>query len=155
MKQIQILLLALVAVLATSCVGPRRGYAGGYPPPGYYPQQQMAPQQGFAQQAGEQATQQPTVVGAAPAAVAFAPVDQGEFTDIPLTNMRRVIAKRLQESKSSIPHYYLTSEIVMDKVLKCVVSWLILFINSSLIDYVRIWMLTGPGNSSCRLMISL
>jgi pyruvate dehydrogenase E2 component (dihydrolipoamide acetyltransferase) len=60
----------------------------------------------------------PSAPVAAPAAVAFAPVDQGQYTDLPLTNMRRVIAKRLQESKSSIPHYYLTSEIVMDKVLK-------------------------------------
>uniref|UniRef100_A0A158PAC5 Acetyltransferase component of pyruvate dehydrogenase complex n=1 Tax=Angiostrongylus cantonensis TaxID=6313 RepID=A0A158PAC5_ANGCA len=38
--------------------------------------------------------------------------------DIPLTNMRRTIAKRLTESKSTIPHYYLTSEINMDGLLK-------------------------------------
>jgi pyruvate dehydrogenase E2 component (dihydrolipoamide acetyltransferase) len=42
------------------------------------------------------------------------------YTDIPLTNMRKVIANRLQESKGTIPHYYLTSEITMDKVLKYV-----------------------------------
>lgn len=50
----------------------------------------------------------------------IAPMEQGEFTDLPLTNMRRIIANRLQESKSNIPHYYLTAEITMDKVLKYV-----------------------------------
>ncbi|KAI9014147.1 2-oxoacid dehydrogenases acyltransferase-domain-containing protein [Hyaloraphidium curvatum] len=40
------------------------------------------------------------------------------FTDVPLTNMRKVIAKRLSESKNSIPHFYLTMEIEMDRVLK-------------------------------------
>lgn len=40
------------------------------------------------------------------------------FTDLPLSNMRRVIAKRLTESKSTIPHFYLTMEIEMDRILK-------------------------------------
>lgn len=40
------------------------------------------------------------------------------YTDIPLTNMRRTIAKRLSESKNTIPHYYLTSEINIDALLK-------------------------------------
>lgn len=42
----------------------------------------------------------------------------GQFEDIQLTNMRKTIAKRLTESKSTIPHYYLTSEIVIDDLLK-------------------------------------
>ncbi|KAI3641308.1 hypothetical protein MIR68_000670 [Amoeboaphelidium protococcarum] len=42
----------------------------------------------------------------------------GEYEDIPITNMRKVIATRLQESKQQLPHYYLTTEVVMDKVLK-------------------------------------
>jgi len=42
----------------------------------------------------------------------------GQFDDIQLTNMRRTIAKRLTESKNTIPHYYLTSEIVVDDLLK-------------------------------------
>uniref|UniRef100_A0A915EK79 2-oxoacid dehydrogenase acyltransferase catalytic domain-containing protein n=1 Tax=Ditylenchus dipsaci TaxID=166011 RepID=A0A915EK79_9BILA len=37
--------------------------------------------------------------------------------DIPLSNMRKTIAKRLCESKSTIPHYYLTSEILIDNLL--------------------------------------
>jgi pyruvate dehydrogenase E2 component (dihydrolipoamide acetyltransferase) len=40
-----------------------------------------------------------------------------DFKDIPLSNMRKTIAKRLAESKSTIPHYYLTSEIVLDDLL--------------------------------------
>uniref|UniRef100_A0A1I7XG53 Dihydrolipoamide acetyltransferase component of pyruvate dehydrogenase complex n=1 Tax=Heterorhabditis bacteriophora TaxID=37862 RepID=A0A1I7XG53_HETBA len=45
-------------------------------------------------------------------------VSAAEFTDIPLTNMRRTIAKRLTESKSTVPHYYLSSEINIDTLLK-------------------------------------
>lgn len=36
-----------------------------------------------------------------------------EYEDIPLTNMRRTIGKRLTESKQQLPHYYLTVEINM------------------------------------------
>lgn len=44
-----------------------------------------------------------------------------KYKDIPLTNMRETIAKRLSFSKQTIPHYYLTSEITMDEILKLVV----------------------------------
>jgi pyruvate dehydrogenase E2 component (dihydrolipoamide acetyltransferase) len=40
------------------------------------------------------------------------------FSDKPLTQMRAVIAQRLTESKQNVPHYYVTMEIVMDKLLK-------------------------------------
>ncbi|RIA97035.1 2-oxoacid dehydrogenases acyltransferase-domain-containing protein [Glomus cerebriforme] len=40
------------------------------------------------------------------------------YTDIPLSNMRKVIAERLTESKVLVPHYYLTIEVNMDKVLQ-------------------------------------
>lgn len=40
------------------------------------------------------------------------------YTDVPTTNMRRVIATRLLESKTTMPHYYLTSEINMEKINK-------------------------------------
>lgn len=36
----------------------------------------------------------------------------------PLSKMRQVIARRLLESKSTIPHYYLTMEIFMDDAMK-------------------------------------
>jgi pyruvate/2-oxoglutarate dehydrogenase complex dihydrolipoamide acyltransferase (E2) component len=42
------------------------------------------------------------------------------MSDIELSNMRKVIASRLLESKTTIPHYYLTSEINMDNLMKYV-----------------------------------
>ncbi|GAA6012760.1 hypothetical protein JCM8202_003438 [Rhodotorula sphaerocarpa] len=58
---------------------------------------------------------------AGPAAAAKASPAAGAgaaYTDTPVSNMRRVIASRLTESKSGTPHYYLTSEINMDRVNK-------------------------------------
>lgn len=55
---------------------------------------------------------------AAASASASAGLAGSDYTDIPLTNMRRTIAKRLTESKSTIPHYYLSSEINLDALLK-------------------------------------
>ncbi|KAI1719099.1 2-oxoacid dehydrogenases acyltransferase (catalytic domain) domain-containing protein [Ditylenchus destructor] len=46
-----------------------------------------------------------------------APGAESDYQDIQLSNMRRTIAKRLTESKSTIPHYYLTSEIIVDNLL--------------------------------------
>ena len=40
------------------------------------------------------------------------------YSDIELSNMRKVIAARLLESKLSIPHYYLTIDVTMDETLK-------------------------------------
>ena len=39
------------------------------------------------------------------------------FVAIPHSNMRRIIAQRLSESKSTIPHFYLTAECRMDRLL--------------------------------------
>jgi len=39
------------------------------------------------------------------------------YTDITLTNMRKVIAKRLVESKQTVPHYYLSVDVNMDNVM--------------------------------------
>ncbi|KAJ2546014.1 pyruvate dehydrogenase complex dihydrolipoamide acetyltransferase component (E2), partial [Coemansia sp. RSA 1933] len=52
---------------------------------------------------------------AAPKAAETATLGAAGFTDIPLTNMRKVIASRLTEAKSTVPHYYLTQNIAMDK----------------------------------------
>lgn len=38
------------------------------------------------------------------------------YIDIPVSNIRGVIAKRLLESKTTIPHYYLTVDVNMDKI---------------------------------------
>jgi pyruvate dehydrogenase E2 component (dihydrolipoamide acetyltransferase) len=40
------------------------------------------------------------------------------FTDEPISQMRKIIAKRLSESKNTAPHYYLTIEIDMDNAMK-------------------------------------
>lgn len=40
------------------------------------------------------------------------------LTDIQLTGMRRAIAKRLTESKQTIPHYYLVVDVVIDELLR-------------------------------------
>ena len=54
---------------------------------------------------------------AAPAKAAAAPA-AGDFTDIAHSNVRKVIAQRLLQSKQTIPHYYLTSEVNVDALLK-------------------------------------
>lgn len=40
------------------------------------------------------------------------------YADIPLSNMRKVIAQRLAESKQTIPHYYVTIDVNMDNLLQ-------------------------------------
>ncbi|KAI6044941.1 pyruvate dehydrogenase [Pisolithus marmoratus] len=55
---------------------------------------------------------QPPVSTAAPG------TPTAEYVDIPISNMRKVIGTRLTQSKQELPHYYLTVEINMDKVLK-------------------------------------
>ncbi|WFD25425.1 dihydrolipoyllysine-residue acetyltransferase [Malassezia nana] len=54
--------------------------------------------------------------GAAPAAATASTAPGQSYEDIPLSNMRRVIASRLTESKSNVPHYYVTFDIDMDRV---------------------------------------
>lgn len=46
------------------------------------------------------------------------PAPAGEFIDIPLTGMRQTIAKRLTQSKQTIPHYYLTVSLNVDELLQ-------------------------------------
>lgn len=43
---------------------------------------------------------------------------QGTFTEVPASNVRRVIAKRLTESKTTIPHAYATADCDLGAVLK-------------------------------------
>jgi pyruvate dehydrogenase E2 component (dihydrolipoamide acetyltransferase) len=44
-------------------------------------------------------------------------IGQEGHTDVPLTQMRKTIARRLGESKFSAPHFYLTMEINMDNAI--------------------------------------
>ncbi|WPZ33242.1 pyruvate dehydrogenase complex dihydrolipoamide acetyltransferase [Thalassobaculum sp. OXR-137] len=57
---------------------------------------------------------------AAPAAQAPSPDVPGlpSYKEIPNTNMRKVIAKRLTESKQFAPHFYLTVDCEIDELLK-------------------------------------
>jgi pyruvate dehydrogenase E2 component (dihydrolipoamide acetyltransferase) len=69
------------------------------------------------------ATPQPVVApvpAAAPTtATAPAPPRTGApFTDIPHTRMRKAIARRLTESKSSVPHFYLVADCRVDALLE-------------------------------------
>lgn len=41
-----------------------------------------------------------------------------EYFDTPISNMRRTIGTRLTQSKQESPHYYLTVDVNMDKVMK-------------------------------------
>mmetsp|Transcript_18602 Transcript_18602/g.25808 ORF Transcript_18602/g.25808 Transcript_18602/m.25808 type:complete len:527 (+) Transcript_18602:214-1794(+) len=75
------------------------------------------------------ATTPPPVAAAAAPAVAptplssmvvdIPPVDTlGTHEDVPNNNMRKIIAKRLTESKRDVPHFYVSTEIELDNVLK-------------------------------------
>ncbi|XP_041427330.1 dihydrolipoyllysine-residue acetyltransferase component of pyruvate dehydrogenase complex, mitochondrial isoform X2 [Xenopus laevis] len=48
---------------------------------------------------------------------AVAAVPSGVFTDVPISNIRKVIAQRLVQSKQTIPHYYLSIDINMGEIL--------------------------------------
>jgi pyruvate dehydrogenase E2 component (dihydrolipoamide acetyltransferase) len=63
------------------------------------------------------------VVGAAPATAAPAPrpaparASEGGFVDTPHNKMRKAIASRLVESKTTAPHFYLKASLVVDDLL--------------------------------------
>lgn len=56
----------------------------------------------------------PSTKPAAPAA----PAGQVSYEEVPVSQMRKVIAKRLAESKFTSPHFYLTMAIDMDKAVE-------------------------------------
>jgi len=55
---------------------------------------------------------------AAPVVSGAAQFGEPEFDLIPHTSMRKTIARRLQESKQFVPHFYLTVDCEIDKLLK-------------------------------------
>jgi pyruvate dehydrogenase E2 component (dihydrolipoyllysine-residue acetyltransferase) len=82
---------------------------------------------------GPAALKAPAVRAPAPAAVpAGAPVSlpsyrreqvlalagNPPYEEVPLTSMRRIIAKRMQEAKATIPHFYLTVDCEIDLLLR-------------------------------------
>ncbi len=44
-------------------------------------------------------------------------IPPGTFEEVPLSPMRKIIAQRLQESKTFIPHFYCTQEVLADKMV--------------------------------------
>ena len=54
-------------------------------------------------------------VDGAAAAPVVAPVGSGGFEDVPLTQIRKTIARRLGESIGPVPHFFLTTEIDMER----------------------------------------
>jgi pyruvate dehydrogenase E2 component (dihydrolipoamide acetyltransferase) len=61
----------------------------------------------------------PAASGTAPAgAPVFIPSGTVSFVDTPVSQMRKVIAKRLSESLFTAPHFYLTMKINMDAAIK-------------------------------------
>ena len=71
---------------------------------------------GFVPPATKPAAAESKSAATAPVA-SFTPAGQEGHTDVPLTQMRKVIARRLGESKFSAPHFYLTMEINMDNAM--------------------------------------
>jgi pyruvate dehydrogenase E2 component (dihydrolipoamide acetyltransferase) len=63
----------------------------------------------------------PAAAAAAPAAAPAQPAfviparTDAEYEDIALTPMRATIAKRMPQSKAPVPHFYVTSEVAMDR----------------------------------------
>lgn len=60
------------------------------------------------------ATAAPAPAAAATVAAPAAPAGQVSFEEVPVSQMRKTIARRLAESKFSAPHFYLTMRIDMD-----------------------------------------
>lgn len=65
---------------------------------------------------GKSAAQEETK--GAPADAPAAPKLGQAYVDIPLSGMRTTIAKRLTQSKQSVPHYQLTMNVNIDKMLE-------------------------------------
>ena len=63
----------------------------------------------------------PAASSSPPVKVDLPPVEVdtfGGYEDVPNNNMRKVIARRLTESKRDVPHFYTSMEVELDNVLK-------------------------------------
>ena len=60
----------------------------------------------------------PVVASIISAPASTFPAQAGSYEDVPVSQMRKVIAKRLSESLFTAPHFYLTMSIRMDKVME-------------------------------------
>ena len=60
----------------------------------------------------------PGLKPAGDAARVIALYEPGSFEEVPLDNMRRIIAARLIEAKQTIPHFYLSSDATIERLLE-------------------------------------
>ena len=67
--------------------------------------------------AGSSSSKAPVTAASAPAKAVSGGLAES-FEDVPLSQMRKTIARRLSESLYSAPHFYLTMEINMDKAIE-------------------------------------
>ncbi|MBS1781361.1 MAG: pyruvate dehydrogenase complex dihydrolipoamide acetyltransferase [Bacteroidetes bacterium] len=65
-----------------------------------------------------QPTAQSAAAGKAPVIMQAAPLGQEGYTDTPLSQMRKVIAQRLSDSKFTAPHFYLRMTVTMDNAIE-------------------------------------
>ena len=61
---------------------------------------------------------QPGGAASASASSQAAAAPSADYTDTPISNMRKTIGSRLTQSKQELPHYYVTVDVNMEKVLK-------------------------------------
>ncbi|MEM7024527.1 MAG: 2-oxo acid dehydrogenase subunit E2, partial [Pseudomonadota bacterium] len=60
----------------------------------------------------------PAATPIAPAAPSPPAEPAAAYTEVPVSNMHKVIARRLTESKQTVPHFYLTMDCELDALLK-------------------------------------
>lgn len=59
-----------------------------------------------------------------------------KYVDVPVSSIRAVIAKRLLESKITIPHYYLRMDINMDEVMFLKIVFFFNYIPKKILIYL-------------------
>uniref|UniRef100_A0A671VAC3 Acetyltransferase component of pyruvate dehydrogenase complex n=1 Tax=Sparus aurata TaxID=8175 RepID=A0A671VAC3_SPAAU len=104
---------AAPAPAAAAPAGPRKGRVFASPLA-----KKLAAEKGIDLAQVSAAAPTPAAAPAAPAPAAAPAAPAGTFTDIPISNIRKVIAQRLMQSKQTIPHYYLSVDVNMDQVIE-------------------------------------
>ena len=74
--------------------------------------------QALAAKATPAAAAAPSLKPAGDAARVIALYEPGSFDEVPLDNMRRIIAARLIEAKQTVPHFYLTADVTIERLLE-------------------------------------
>jgi pyruvate dehydrogenase E2 component (dihydrolipoamide acetyltransferase) len=72
----------------------------------------------LAAKAPSAAADRPSTTSAGDSARVIALYEPGSFEEVPLDNMRRIIATRLIEAKQTIPHFYLSADVTIERLLE-------------------------------------